>query len=149
MTEEKQQPNETTESADPAADAGGPEALTQLKIENEQLKSAVRLGEAHRQITAELARAGARSPEVLFASVRDDLQFTDEGKVMNTAALIARLKKDFPEQFGNDAGAGSIDAGSGNAAPVTLSPASLAKMTPAEIAKLDWEVVRRVLAQQD
>ncbi len=144
----KDEHTKTTEDLEPAADAVEADLLNKLKTENEQLKAAVRLGEAHRQITAELAAAGARSPELLFASVRGDLQFADDGTLVNAAALTARLKAEFPEQFGGERVAASIDAGSGTAERDPLTRSSLAKMTPAEIAKLDWADVRRVLAQQ-
>ena len=147
MTEEEQKPNPIAEGVDPAADAAGSDTLTQLRTENEKLKTAIRLGEAHRQITSELSAAGARSPGLLFASVRDDLQFADDGKLVNSAAIIARLKAEFPEQFGKDRVAESIDAGSGTASADLLTPASLAKMKPDEIAKLDWADVKRALSQ--
>ncbi len=147
MNEEEQKPIPITESVDPAADAAGPDTLIQLRTENEKLKASIRLGEAHRQITGELAGAGARSPELLFASVRDELQFADDGTLVNPTAIVAKLKADFPEQFGNDRVAESIDAGSGTATADLLTRASLAKMTPAEIAILDWADVKRTLSQ--
>ena len=66
----------------PPAIAGGTDttdnaALAQLQAENEQLKATIRFDAAHRQITGELERAGARSPELLFDSVKGDLQFAD------------------------------------------------------------------------
>ncbi len=147
MTDEEQQPNTITESVDPTADAVDADDLTQLRTENEKLKAAILLGEAHRQITGELAAAGARSPELLFTSVRDELQFADDGKLINPAAIVGKLKADFPEQFGKDRVAESIDAGSGTASADLLTRASLAKMTSAEIARLDWADVKRALSQ--
>ena len=120
--------------------------LTQLRTENEQLKATIRLVQAHRQITGELGKVGARSPELLFASIRDDLQFSDDGAVQNAAALIAKLKADFPEQFGSDTVANSIDAGKGRGAAAPLSKTSLSRMTADEIARLDWDDVKRVLS---
>jgi len=122
------------------------DALAQLAAENEQLKATIRLTEAHRQITGELARAGARSPELLFDLVKGDLQFADDGTAVNAAALIERLKSGFPEQFGVGGRVGSIDAGAGITAAPQLTKGALAKMKPAEIAELDWADVRRVLA---
>ena len=127
------------------ATTGGSD-LVRLQIENDQLKASIRLGAAHRQITGELGRAGARSPELLFASLKEDLQFGANGEVENAAALIDRLKRNFPEQFGFDRPTASIDAGAGLAANPQLSKEALAKMKPAEIAALDWADVRRVLA---
>lgn len=118
----------------------------ELAAENEQLKTTIRLNAAHRQITGELARAGARSPELLFDAVKDGLQFGADGTLQNAAAVIGKLKTSFPEQFGAEPMPASIDAGAGAAAIPQLTKEALAKMKPAEIAELDWAEVRRVLA---
>jgi hypothetical protein len=148
MTEENNTTTEKIDGVEPAADAVDADTLDKLRTENEQLKASIRLAEAHRQITAELAKAGARSPELLFASVRDHLQFADDGTLINAAALIAKLTTDFPEQFGKEP-AESIEAGSGRSAPPVWSKKALARMSPAEIAKLDWDEVRRTLTESE
>jgi len=125
----------------PPATAGG----TDLAAENEQLKATLRTERAHRQITGELARDGARSPELLFDAVKGELQFDDEGNIANAAALVGRLKTAFPEQFGTQPPP-SIDAGAGMTARPVLTRDALRRMKPAEIAALDWAEVRRVLA---
>ena len=117
----------------------------ELAAENEQLKTTIRLNAAHRQITGELAMAGARSPELLFDAVKDGLQFAADGTLQNVAAVIGKLKTSFPEQFGAEPTPASIDAGAGAAAVPHLTKEALAKMKPAEIAALDWQDVRRVL----
>ena len=129
-----------------AADADGINDLSRLRTENEQLRATIRLSQAHRQITGELEKAGARSPELLFASVRDDLQYADDGTLQNAAALVAKLKADFPEQFRSDNATGSIDAGTSTAATAPISKTSLSRMTADEIAKLDWADVKRALS---
>ncbi len=146
----KKQTENTTQNAPPA---GGEETvtpegviLTELQAENEQLKATIRLNAAHRQITGELAQAGARSPELLFDSVKGDLQFASDGNVENAAALVQRLRTAHPEQFGVERPAASIDAGAGMASAPRLTKEALAKMKPSEIAELDWADVRRVLA---
>ena len=123
--------------------------LTELQAENERLNASLRLERAQRQITAELAREGARSPGLLFESVKGDLQFGDDGAALNAAALVARLKSEFPEQFAADRPAvASIDAGAGSGAAASpLSREALKKMKPAEIAALNWDEVKRVLAR--
>jgi hypothetical protein len=60
-------------------------------------------------------------------------------------ALLGKLKASFPEQFGTPPPA-SIDAGAGLRPTPQLTREALAKMKPAEIAALDWNDVRRVLA---
>lgn len=128
----------------PPTDAGGSD-LMELRSENEQLRTQIRLDRAHRRITGELEQAGARSPELMFESVKGDLQFDGEDEIANAAALIKRLKTAFPEQFGFTPPP-SIDGGAGLNQEPRLSREALAKMKPAEIAALDWNDVRRVLA---
>jgi len=119
-----------------------------LQTENEELKKSLRLRDARDEITAALKKAGARSPELLFNSAKESLQFDDEGKVTNSTALVERLQGKFPEQFGFEAPAGSIDGGAGkNADTNYLTKEKLSKMTAAEISKLDWQDVRKVLAE--
>ena len=120
--------------------------LTELQAENEQLKATLRLNAAHRQITGELARAGARSPELLFDSIKADLQFSADGEVENTAELVQKLKQAHPEQFGTQFPVASIDAGAGRSTAPQLTREALRTMTAAEIAELDWNDVKRVLA---
>ncbi len=151
----KKQTENTTQTTPPA---GGEETitpegvtlnetLTQLQEENKQLKTTLRFNAAHRQITGELARAGARSPELLFDSIKADLQFSPAGDAENAAALIQRLKSAHPEQFGFEGRVGSIDAGAGMTATPQLTRDALRRMTAAEIAELDWNDVKRVLAK--
>jgi hypothetical protein len=119
-----------------------------LQAENEELKKSLRLRDARDEITAALKKAGARSPELLFNSAKESLQFDAEGRVANPTALVERLQGKFPEQFGFETPAGSIDGGAGkNADTNYLTKEKLAKMTAAEISKLDWQDVRKVLAE--
>ena len=119
-----------------------------LQAENEELKKSLRLRDARDEITAALKKAGARSPELLFNSAKESLQFDADGKVANSTAVIERLQAKFPEQFGLDAPTGSIDGGAGkNAETNYLTKEKLAKMTASEIAKLDWQDVRKVLSE--
>lgn len=120
--------------------------ISRLREENEQLRTNIRVAAAHRQITGELAAAGARSPELLFDSVKGDLQFADDGSLQNASAITAMLRSRYPEQFGTQAFA-SIDAGAGVAQPPRLTKEALAKMSPSEITALDWEDVKRTLTK--
>lgn len=131
----------TTAPAETEDDA----ALAQLQAENERLKATIRFDGAHRQITGELAQMGARSPELLFDSVKSELQFADDGTLENAAAIVGKLRATFPEQFGADTPQ-SIDGGSGQAAAPRLTSDALHRMSAAEIAELDWNEVKRVLA---
>jgi hypothetical protein len=82
----------------------------------------------------------------LFDSIKGKLQFDDEGKPANAAALVRHLKTVHPEQFGSERTASSIDAGAGGTVTPQLSRDALSRMKPSEIAALDWADVRRVLA---
>lgn len=138
--------NSSIPTIETTAEAGGSDLIKQLRAENEQLRATIRDAAAQRLITGELGRVGARSPELLFAAVKGDLQFADDGSVTNAAAVIGELRQVFPEQFGIIAPPASIDAGAGTAHVPRLSKEALASMKPAEIAKLDWEDVKRTLA---
>lgn len=115
----------------------------ELRAENEKLKEDIRMRTAVYDIEASLTRAGARSPKLLVEAARESLQFGEDGSVANAAAVVDHLRRQFPEQFG----AGSIDGGAGRNQGPTLTKDALAKMTPAEIQRLDWAEVRSVLAQ--
>jgi hypothetical protein len=117
-----------------------------LRAENIELKNAIRMRDARERIGEMLNAAEAHSPDLLFASVKDDLQFSDNGELQNAAALVDRMKRQFPEQFGPRLTAPSIDGGAGTGGRTQLvSRESLARMTPAQIQKLDWAEVTRVL----
>ena len=149
----KKQEEDTTENTPPPDDAVAEENATRaeefarLEAENEELKATIRIGEARRQITGELARCGARSPELLFGSVAADLQFAADGTLENAAALVEKLKTGFPEQFGVQRPVGPIDGGAGRVTAPALTKEALAKMKPGEIAALDWAEVKGVLGQ--
>ena len=118
-----------------------------LRAENEELRAAVRLGNAKDQIAGVLRAAGARSPGLLFEAARETLQFADDGSVQNAEAIVADLQRKFPEQFGPDRPP-SIDGGAGGTTRGTiLTKEALAKMKPDEISHLDWDQVRQVLSQ--
>jgi hypothetical protein len=117
------------------------------QAETNELRKSLQLRDARDEITAALSKAGARSPELLFNSAKDSLQFDGEGKVTNAAALVEQMKRSFPEQFGVER-PGSIDGGTGrNNDTGYLTKEKLSMMSANDIAKLDWQEVRRVLAE--
>jgi hypothetical protein len=121
----------------------------QLRAENIELKNSIRMRDSREMVNELLRAAEANLPDLLFASIKDDLQFSDSGELQNAAALVDRLKRQFPEQFGQRRPAPSIDGGAGTGSPMQLlSAESLARMTPAQIQKLDWAEVRRVLTER-
>jgi len=120
-----------------------------LRAENETLKRSLQMRDARDVVTATLKAMGAGSPELLFAAIKDELQFDDEGQVVNSAAIAQHLRKNYPDQFGIRRRPGSIDGGAGTSAKADhISPESLARMTPAEVQKLDWAEVKRVLSSR-
>lgn len=118
--------------------------IERLRAENEELRLAIRRAEVHRQITGELTAAGARSPELLLKVIGDD---DLENAATDAIAFVAKLRSEYPEQFGRDGDniGGDIGGGSGRNS-ATLSREMLAAMTPQEIAGLDWDEVRAVLS---
>lgn len=135
--------DEIPETSAPDADEN---EMAKLAAENAELKHAARLSAARELMTDSLRSAGARTPRLLFDAAAGDLQYADDGSLANAAAMVERLKTQFPEQFGPDRPAASIDGGAGRAASPALTREALAKMSPAEIARLDWAAVRNVLS---
>jgi hypothetical protein len=121
--------------------------VEKLRTENTALQTTLQMRDARDELTRSLADAGARSPMLLFASAKDDLRFSDDGKLQNAAAIIGHLKHTFPEQFGIQKPDASIDGGAGTLTSTqTLSADALSKMTPAQIQNLNWDDVRRVIS---
>jgi hypothetical protein len=124
-------------------------ALTDLRAENERLREQLKLRDAHEDLTHRLKKAGAKTPKLLLEAAKHALKFTAEGMLENAGEVVDGLLERFPEQFGHNTSVPphvSIDAGSGRAPKPALTREALAKMKPAEIAKLDWDDVRRVLS---
>lgn len=130
-----------------AAEAGTDPALNALRAENDELRSRLRLWDARDAVTAELRASGARSPELLWDALSGQIEFDGEGKAVNAAAAVAAFKAKYPEQFGTHIPQ-SIDAGAGVNVGTRLTKAALARMKPSEIAELDWNDVKRVLADR-
>jgi len=125
-----------------------PDALIEpLRKENENLRELLRLKDAREQMIGEFQKAGARSPGLLFAHAVDSLQFDDQGKIVNAAATVEKLRREFPEQFGRDIPP-PIDAGVRGQASSQLTKEALSKMKPAEIARLDWSEVKQALSER-
>jgi hypothetical protein len=121
------------------------EEMNAMKQENETLKGLIRVRDARDAITKRLASEGAASPGLLFAYAVDSLQFDAEGKLENAEAVVQHLKRSFPEQF-RSGSAPSIGGGAGTGnQPPALTRAALAKMSPAEISRLDWAAVKEAM----
>ena len=114
----------------------------ELAEENEALKAEIRMRTAIYDIKTRLAHAGARSPGLLAEREKESFQFSDEGDLTNAEAVVEHLRRTFPEQFT----AASIDATAGRTVRPALTKEALARMTPAEIQRLDWAEFKATLA---
>ena len=123
-----------------------PSETETLRAQCSELQLRLRLLESRDELTAALRSAGARSPELVFAVAKEGIKFGDDGSVENAEALVAEMKRRYPEQFAQ-ANAPSIDGGAGrDPSPNSLTKEVLAKMKPDEIAKLDWDHIKTVLS---
>ena len=66
-------------------------------------------------VTEAASKAGAISSKAVYALIRDDIDFDDDGEPTNIDALVAAAKKDEPGLF--RAAAGSGDGGKGGTSP--------------------------------
>jgi hypothetical protein len=129
--------------------------ITVLRSENTELKNQLRLRTARDEFTRLLMAERARSPELLFQAAQRKLVFDEDGTPTNFTELLDDLKSRFPEQFVNDEPeppkpppVPSINSGAGRQArQQTLTKEMLARLTPREIANLDWNEVKQVLEQ--
>lgn len=122
--------------------------LERLKKENEELKAATRMRDAKDSVLDALAKAGARSPELLYKSIASELEFDEKGNLKNVGALVEGLKGEYADMFGTPKPQDGIDGGKGsrNQGDTKVTKKALEAMTPEEINKLDWAEVSKVLA---
>jgi len=118
--------------------------MTELVTENESLKSELYMRAAVYDLETRLRQTGARSPNLLTEQGKALFEFSDEGELTNAEAVIGHLKRSYPEQFTP----ASIDASAGRKQRPTLTKEGLARMTPAEIQRLDWNEVRSALQEK-
>ncbi|MGB7069632.1 MAG: hypothetical protein WBD22_09075 [Pyrinomonadaceae bacterium] len=139
---------EPTEIVDDGSGPNEMKKMDDLQTENDSLRQLIRLRDAREVITAQLVKAGARSPGLLFAYGADKLQFTSDGELANAAAIVEALRRNFPEQFAEERTA-TADGGAGASNTAAwLSKDALARMSPREIAQLEWADVRRVISEE-
>lgn len=116
-----------------------------LAAENATLRTRVREMAASQALNAALEKAGVTATSLVTKALIADVQFDDADAPVNVAALIAKARGEFPAVFRSDA-ANGIDARVASPPPERLTREMLKKMSPAEIAKLDWEQVRAALS---
>lgn len=138
--------------ADALKKAEAEKDLSDLEKANNRLKELeeqIRLRDAKESGLDALKAAGARSPELMWEVLRGRLEFDDKGNAKNLDALVASFKTTYAEQFGIEKPGETIDGGAGQPGTGTkLTKEKLAAMSPAEIQKLDWEEVKKVMAGQ-
>ena len=115
--------------------------MDELAAENETLRAEIRMHSAASDVETRLAAAGARSPKLLTERAKESFQFSEAGELANAEAVVDHLRRSWPEQFAP----ASIDASAGRTPRPTLTKEALARMTPAEIQRLDWNEVRFAL----
>ena len=121
--------------------------VADLAAENESLRSQLHMRKATYDIEARLAKAGARSPKLLAEQSQSEFQIGEDGELANAEAVVEHLRKAWPEQFTPDPPP-SIDASAGRTVRPTLTREALARMTPHEIQRLDWNEVRSALQEK-
>ena len=125
--------------------------VERLREENGRLRAEVRMRAAVYELEAGLAAAGATSPRLLVEAAKEMFEYAEGGKVANAGERLGRLRASYPEQFGQGGGRRgrlpSIDAGAGYPGDDVLTREQLAAMSPAEIARLNWEDVKAALAR--
>jgi len=113
-----------------------------------ELQQSLRMRDAKDEVTAALGREGAKATGLMWNAIKGELEFDDKGKLTNLKDLIKELKGDYADQFGEPKPTEIIDGGAGQQAKdTTLTKEKLAAMSPQEIAALDWEDVKKVLAK--
>lgn len=120
--------------------------LERLAAENRELQNTLRMNTARSAAISELREQGAHSPDLIFEAFGSKIEFDDADKAVNLADLVREIKRNHPEQF-EIKETRSIDAGAnGNRSAAAITAEDLRRMSVAEIARLDWAEVRRVLA---
>jgi hypothetical protein len=145
ITSTPEQP--TLPGIDPVTTGSGSDpvpSLDDLSSEIDRLKHDSHIRTAVYDIETRLRQSGARSPKLLAEQAKDQFQLSDEGELTNAEAVIEHLRKTYPEQFAPP----SIDASAGRSARPKLTKEALARMTPAEIRRLDWQEVRSALQER-
>lgn len=112
-----------------------------------EYKTQLRMRDAKDIVIAALEKAGTKATGLMWNAIKGDLEFDDKGKLTNLDSLVKDLQADYPDQFGTPKPGESIDAAGKTTGGGTLTKEKLAKMMPAEINALDWEEVKKVMAQ--
>lgn len=99
------------EQANQSEDEKIAQRLQQAEERATAAESRLRAEIGRRAVTDEAAKQGAISTKAVYALIRDDIAFDDDGEPTNIADLITQAKKDDPALF--RAASGSADGGKG------------------------------------
>lgn len=137
--------------ADALKKADDEKELSDLEKANKriaELEADRRLTSAKDETIAALTKEGAQSPELLWKTMKGDLEFDDAGKLKNLDTLVTGLKTDYAEMFGEKKPEGGADGGKGQAGDGTgLTLDKIKTMSTEEVAE-NLEEVHKVLAKQ-
>lgn len=149
----EQTPNQETQHEGPADAASLNETNNHetLSAENERLRSEIgteRQRFAQAVFRRDLENAGALTPELLSEFAAKRIELSETGEFENAEKLVDELRRTMPEQFaGIRPEVAGIDAAAGTeGSSAVLTREMLARMPAERIAELDWETVKRVLA---
>ncbi len=99
------------------------------KAEMAELRNQIRERDARDAVRTEAARLNVKNPQMVYRLVKDELEFSDDGKVSNLKDVIDSAKLEFPEIFDNKP-TETIDGGrkdNGNATPEDQTAANFKK----------------------
>lgn len=116
-----------------------------LKAENESLKLQLQLKNARDLSVEKLRSLGAHSPTLIFDAIAPSIRFDDDGAPKDLNLLIDKLLREHPEQFSAQYAPTAPDGMNVRMQTPTLTRETLSQMSAAEISKLDWDDVKRVL----
>ena len=139
------------DSAKQVADAEARAKLSEeerTKAEIADLQTQIKTRDARDAVNTEAAKLGVKNPGLIYKLVKDELEFSADGKVSNLAEVFDSAKTEYPDLFDNKPNQ-SIDAGAGTTGGgKPLTKEMLATMTPGEINALDWNVVSKILSAE-
>ena len=101
--------------------------VTSLTERVSTLERDLRLSRAENAVIAEATKLKADDPAIIYRLVKDDLQFGDDGKPKDVAALLEQYKKDHPRLFGVASVSGADGGKTGDDAPTRGSIADMNK----------------------
>lgn len=115
-----------------------------------ELQQTIRMRDAKDEVVAALEKAGAKATGLMWNAIKGDLEFDDKGKLTNLKDLVKELQAEYADQFGEPKPEGTVEGGAGQqtGGGSGLTKEKLATMSASDIKALDWEEVKKVMAQK-